>query len=101
MDRDDGESGRNLLNGLSRRMEHLRNQHGLPIENLPKAPTDNCQSSDAEELSRMTASEMIARIHKLEDEACGLRCVVCYLLTKNENLREQLQQRNELERAPM
>ena len=82
-------------------MEHLRNQHGLPIANLSKGPPVNCQASDAEELSTMAASEMIARIQELEDEACGLRCVVCYLLTKNENLREQLQQRNEAERAPM
>ena len=82
-------------------MEHLRNQHGLPIYNLSKGPPDTCQASDAEELSTMAASEMIARIQELEDEACGLRCVVCYLLTKNESLREQLQPRNEAERAPM
>ena len=82
-------------------MEHIRSQHGLPIENLSKGPPDNCQASDPEELSRMAAAEMVARIHELEDEACGLRCVVCYLLTKNENLREQLQHRNEAEKAPM
>ncbi len=87
--------------GLSRCMEHIRNQHGLPIEHLSKRLQANCETSNAEELSRMAASELAAHIRELEDEACSLRCMVCYLLTKNENLRQQLQHRNEAERAPM
>jgi hypothetical protein len=49
----------------------------------------------------MAASELAARIRELEDEACGLRCMVCYLLTKNESLRQRLQDRNEAEGAPV
>ncbi len=80
-------------------MEFIRNQHRLPIDDLSKRPPTNCETSNAEELSRMAAPELAARIRELEDEACGLRCVVCYLLTKNESLRQRLQDRNEAERA--
>jgi hypothetical protein len=86
---------------LSPHMEHIRNQHGLPLEHPSKGPPTNCETSNAEELSRMAASVLAARIRELEDEACGLRCMVCYLLTKNESLRQQLKYRNEAERAPM
>jgi hypothetical protein len=82
-------------------MEHIRNQPGLPVEHPSKAPSTNCESSNVEELSRLSSSILAARIRELEDEACGLRCAVCYLLTKNESLRQQLQYRNEAERAPM
>ena len=82
-------------------MEHIGNQHGLPIEHLSKRPQANCETSNAEELSRMAASELAERIRELEHEACSLRYMVCYLLTKNESLRQQLQHRNEAEGAPM
>ena len=82
-------------------MEHIENQHGVPIVHFSNRPPAHCETSNAEELSRMGASELAARISELEDEACGLRCMVCYLLTKNECLRLQLQHRNEAEGAPM
>jgi hypothetical protein len=82
-------------------MEHIRNQPGLPVEHSSKGPSTNCETSNAEELSGMASSVLAMRIRELEDEACGLRCTVCYLLTKNESLRQQLQYRNEAERAPM
>jgi len=82
-------------------MEFIRNQHRLPIDDLSKMPPTNCETSNGEELSRMAALDLAAHIRELEDEACGLRCMVGYLLTKNENLRQQLQHRNEAERAPM
>ena len=82
-------------------MEHIRNQDGLPIAHLSTGPRAYCETSNVEELSRMAASDLAARILELEDEACSMRCVVCYLLTKNENLRQQLQHIDEAEKAPM
>jgi hypothetical protein len=82
-------------------MDLSSNQRGLPIEHLSKRPQANCETSNAEELSKMAASELAARICEMEAEACGLRCIVCYLLTKNESLRHRPQYRDEAERAPM
>jgi hypothetical protein len=87
--------------GLCRRMELFRYQHRPPNDDLSRRPKTNFETSDTEESSRMTAPEPAARIRELEDEACGLRCMVCYLLTKNESLRQRLQHRNEAERAPV
>jgi hypothetical protein len=85
--------------GLCRRMGFIGNQHRLPIDDLSRRPKTNCGTSDTEELSRMAAPELAARIRELKDEACVLRCMVCYLLTKNESLRQRLKHRNETERA--
>jgi hypothetical protein len=82
-------------------MEHIRNQPGLQVEHHSEAPSTNCETSNVEELSRLASSVLAAQIRELEDEACSLRCMVCYLLSKNESLRQQLQYRNQAERAPM
>jgi hypothetical protein len=86
---------------LCRRMEFFRYQHRPPNDDLSRRPKTNCETSDTEESSRMAAPEPAARIRELEDEARGLRRMVCYLLTKNESLRQRLQHRNEAERAPV